>query len=187
MRNLPFERSFASHIKSQYWSEKNEINPRDVCMSSKYVYWFNCPDCKHEFDSRLSNITYGGSWCSFCAIPSKRLCDNNECDSCFNKSLASHETSKFWSSKNDLTPRDVFKSSHNKYLFDCPDCLHVYDTTVASLTAGSWCPYCSSHRLCSDVACEPCKNKSFMSHPKAKFWSNKNEANQRDIFKSSGK
>ncbi len=48
MRNLPFERSFASHIKSQYWSDKNEIKPRDVCKSSNKKYLFDCPEASQK-------------------------------------------------------------------------------------------------------------------------------------------
>ncbi len=43
---------------------------------------------------------------------SKRLCTNEECQTCFENSFASHEKSKYWSEKN---PRQVFKSSGNKY------------------------------------------------------------------------
>ena len=35
MSAIPFERSFASHERSSYWSSKNgEITPRDVFKSS---------------------------------------------------------------------------------------------------------------------------------------------------------
>ena len=37
-----FERSFESHLRSKNWSEKNEVNPRDVFKSSRKKYWFDC-------------------------------------------------------------------------------------------------------------------------------------------------
>ena len=47
---------------------------------------------------------------------SKRLCANEECQTCFEKSFASHEKSEFWSEKNgDVKPRQVFKSANKKY------------------------------------------------------------------------
>ena len=59
----------------------------------------------------------------------KQLCDKVDCQTCFDKSFASHEKSKFWSSKNgDVKPRQVFKGSSNKYWFDplnYKDCLQM--------------------------------------------------------------
>jgi hypothetical protein len=66
MSNIPFEKSFASHPKAKYWSEKNgDVKPRDVFKSSGKKYWFNCGECNHEFESGLNNIS-GGKWCSNC-------------------------------------------------------------------------------------------------------------------------
>jgi hypothetical protein len=51
---------------------------------------------------------------------SKRLCEKENCKSCFEKSFASNEKSKYWSEKNgDIKPRQVFKSANIKYWFDC--------------------------------------------------------------------
>jgi hypothetical protein len=36
----------------------------------------------------------------------------------FEKSFASHEKAIYWSDKNNLKPNEVFKNSHNKFLFD---------------------------------------------------------------------
>lgn len=37
MKDIPFERSFASHPKSKYWSSKNELKPEQVTKSNKLV------------------------------------------------------------------------------------------------------------------------------------------------------
>ena len=66
MSNIPFEKSFATHPKAQYWSEKNEeVKPRDVFKSSGKKYWFKCGECNQEFQSGLNNIS-SGTWCPNC-------------------------------------------------------------------------------------------------------------------------
>ena len=63
---LEFNRSFASHEKAQYWSDRNEDKPRDCFISSNKKRWFDCDKCSHEFEMRLSDVTNGGNWCPFC-------------------------------------------------------------------------------------------------------------------------
>ena len=65
---------------------------------------------------------------------SKRLCDDEECQTCFEKSFASHSKSKFWSDKNKLKPRKEFKISGKKYWFYCDECNHEFNTVIASIT-----------------------------------------------------
>ena len=184
--SIPFERSFASHEKSVFWSSKNEKNPSEVSKSSNKKYLFDCGFCNHEFSKSLDKVVIDNGWCPYCAIPSKKLCDSSDCKLCFDKSFASHEKSAFWSNKNECKPRDVFKSSHKIYLFDCHKCKHVNNISLANVTRGNWCSYCSNQKLCDSGDCQLCFSKSFASHEKAVFWSSKNDCQQRDVFKSSG-
>jgi very-short-patch-repair endonuclease len=79
--------------------------------------------------------------CSFCI--NQLLCNDTECKTCFEKSFASHEKSKYWSKKNDKKPREVFKSTDNKYWFDCPTCNHEFDIRLSSIVCcGNWCSFC---------------------------------------------
>ena len=76
---------------------------------------------------------------------SKRLCDDEKCQTCFEKSFASNEKSKYWSAKNgDVKPRQVFKHSGNKYWFDCNTCCHQFQSALFSISGKnkSWCPVC---------------------------------------------
>ncbi len=183
-----FERSFASHEKSIYWSHNNTNNPRDCSKSSNKKYLFNCQLCKHEFKIALGNITNGGNWCPYCAKPSNKLCDNQDCNFCFEKSFASHEKSLYWSKKNKKTPRDCFKSSSMKYLFDCDNktCNHEFEMSLHNISNGDcWCPYCSHNKLCDNQNCNHCFEKSFASHEKSIYWSKKNKKSSRQCFKSS--
>jgi very-short-patch-repair endonuclease len=184
MSVIPFERSFASNYeRSPYWSSINgTITPRDVYKSSNKKYWFNCSKCKHLFEKSLDKIT-SGEWCPYCG--NKQLCDNNECDYCFEKSFASHERAQYWNSENTEIPRNIFKSSHTKYWFDCSECKHSFISALDIITRGSWCSYCSNKQLCNDE-CKYCFEKSFASHERSKCWSSINGTIiPRNVFKSS--
>ena len=182
--SLCFDKSFASHEKSKYWSNKNgDIKPREIFKSSNTKYWFDCY-CNHTFDKVLGFVNRG-SWCPYCSSPPKLLCNDNECSLCFDKSFASHEKSKYWSNKNgDIKPREIFRWSHNKYWFDCNNCNHTFDTLLSNINYGQWCPYCSNRKLC-DKECKICFEKSFAFHPNSVYWNNeKNGAIvPREIFR----
>ena len=177
---LCLNKSFASHNNSKYWSDKNQLTPREVFKSSDTKYIFNC-DCGHDFESILSNR----SLCPYCSNPPKKLCDNNDCILCLNKSFASHNNSKYWSNKNQLTPREVFKNCNDKFWFNC-DCGHDFETQLNSINHNQWCPYCSNppKKLCINNDCVLCFNKSFASHKKSKYWSEKNKLTPREVFKN---
>lgn len=177
-----FSRSFAIHEKAQYWSEKNVEKPWMVfkCTNKKYI--LDC-ECGHEFEISPNNVV-NGKECPYCA--NKKLCENNECENCFNKSFAIHEKAQYWSNKNKSKPRQVFKSSGNKYIFDCT-CGHEFSKVLYSIISGGWCPYCSNKKLCDNIDCEYCFNNSFASNEKSQYWSKKNKLTPRQILKSSGK
>ena len=114
---IPFEKSFASHEKAKYWSDKNEIKPENIFNNqSNKKYWFICNICNHNFEISLYHITKRNQFCSYCA--NKKLCNNIECKLCFDKSFASHEKSKYWSN-NLISPRQIFKSNGHKYIHNC--------------------------------------------------------------------
>ncbi len=179
--NICFEKSFASHPKSIFWSTKNPSTPRQIFKNSNINYVFDC-ECGHEITPILSDVSRG-SWCGFCN--SKKLCADNDCATCFGKSFASHPKSKFWSSKNKLKPRDVFKNSDTKFMFDC-DCGHEFKSSLSDVNKGQWCGFCSCppQYLCQSENCTTCFDKSFASHPKSIFWSSKNPVAARQVFKN---
>jgi hypothetical protein len=184
-----FNRSFASNIdKAQYWSYKNDKEPRKVCKSSHVKYIFKC-ECGHEFYSQLSDITRG-NWCPYCSNPFKKLCDDDKCKQCYEKSFACHNKAQYWSDKNDKEPREVFKSANKKYIFDC-GCGHEFISQLCHITnSNNWCPYCSnpSKQLCDNNDCKQCYEKSFASNiDKVQYWSYKNDKEPREVFKSANK
>jgi very-short-patch-repair endonuclease len=172
VKEIPFERSFASHPKAEFWSNINNKIPREVYICSKYKFYFNCKKCNHEFKTSLASISNMNSWCPYCT--KQKLCENLDCKDCFEKSFASHEKSIYWSNQNELNPRNIFKSSSKKYFFNCNKCTHYFEISTSHINENKWCSYCSSKLLCENKNCQNCFEKSFASHEKSKFWSNKN-------------
>jgi hypothetical protein len=174
-------KSFVVNEKSEYWSENNELTPRQVFLNSHKKCLFNCAECGHEFVNDPQHINGHNRWCSYCA--NKKLCDNYNCIPCFNKSFASHERSRYWSVKNNVSPRQVFLNTRAKYLFNCGECKHEFESTLIGInTTDKWCLYCSNTILCDDNNCKSCFKKSFASHERSRYWSVKNNISPRQVF-----
>jgi very-short-patch-repair endonuclease len=180
------KKTFESHSRAKYWSPKNTGLPADYSLNSHKKCWFDC-DCGHVFEMILRNINSRNSWCPYCVNPNKKLCENLECEQCFEKSFASHEKAKYWSNENVLNSRQVANKTHKKCWFDC-SCGHNFEAILSDITQNnSWCPYCSkpSKRLCGNKECVLCLNKTFAPNKRAKFWSKKNTLLPNQVFKSS--
>ncbi len=186
LKILPLEMSFATHEKAKYWSPKNTDTPKDVHLGSNKRRIFDCHNCKHTFESQISNITHG-RWCPYCCYPSKLLCADESCNHCFTRSFASHEKSQFWSEENILKPREVLKGTIEKYKFICIKCKHMLIKPICYVVKGEWCQYCSNNKLCDNISCAYCFSNSFASHEKARYWSNYNNISPRFVFKGSNK
>ena len=178
---IPFEKSFASHEKAKYWSEKNELKPENIKLNYPKKAWFNCDKCKHNFEQFVYHVVSNNIWCPYC--PNKKLCENNNCIECFNKSFASHEKVKYWSDENIVLPRNVFKLCRKKYIFKCDKCEHSFKQYLNHVNNGVWCPFCSNKKMCYNENCIGCFNKSYASHIDAVKWSIKNIDKPRNVFK----
>jgi len=174
-----FEKSFASHPKASFWLPENATTPRMVLVGTKAKYKFKCGDCGHVFECPLADLTAIKSACMFCS--GQRMCYEAECEKCFDMSFASHPKSVFWSSKNEKTPREMFKNSAIKCIFDCDKCGHEYITSLSHVVEGKWCSFCCGQQRCKDPECKPCFNKTMASHKKAKYWSPKNAVTPREV------
>lgn len=182
--NACYQKSFASHLKSEYWSKDNQKKPREVFKHDNKKYKFDCDTCIHSFESVLSSIS-NGSWCPYCCYPPKKMCDEHNCKHCFEQSFASHQKAVYWSDENDKKPREIFRSSGDKYKFDCIECKHSFEIKLDSINKECWCQYCANKVLCDKDECDTCYQKSFASHPKAVYWSHINTQSPRETFKSS--
>ena len=98
-----------------------------------------------------------------------------------------HPKAQFWSKKNSLLPENVALNSHKKFIFDC-ECGHEFESNLNNINAlNNWCPYCANKKLCDDINCKDCFEKSFASHPKAIYWSDDNLLKPRQVLKKSDK
>lgn len=115
-----------------------------------------------------------------CDATIKKLCKLISCTKCFDRSFASHERSKFWSKKNTISPREVFKSCNQKFIFDCKECGHELIICPNNISSGQWCKYCNTSKLCDNIDCKFCFKRSFASHPMSASWSPRNAKSARE-------
>lgn len=169
---LCFNRSFAS-FKGLTILNKNkidclveDINPRQIPISSQEKYNFNCDNCPHIFESKLGNITSLNRWCPYCCINNSKLCNDLECQYCLNKSFASFtgltisntKILDLWSSKNKIKPRDILKTSNKMCMFNCDKCGITFKSKLTYIANnGAWC----SNKICKNERIHNTKLKNF--------------------------
>src|ERR1700722_18032218 len=115
------------------------------------------------------------------------LCNDLDCEICFNKSFASIPFST--NLKNDdIDPRYILKNSNKFECFVCDNCGHDFDMAINRISKGIRCPFCSNSPkyLCFDDDCQLCFNKSFASILYNNNLKDKN-VDPRHIFKNSNK
>ena len=63
--------------------------------------------------------------------------------------FSSHPRAKNWhpTFNGDLKPSDVALHSNKKFWFKCDKCTHSFNTALECISKGSWCPYCSNHKI----------------------------------------
>ncbi len=133
---------FSKHPRASCWNEflnEQKIPLTLKCNNQLKKYWFTCDVCYHDFDTIINSI-FKGSWCGFCA--NKRLCDNDDCLECYNKSFASHSKAQYWSEKNgELKPRHIYKNYSKKVWIKC-ECGYEFETKPNNIVNGKWCKKC---------------------------------------------
>lgn len=109
-------------------------------------------------------------------LTAKTLC-KGECDICHNRSLASHESAKYWSERNlPVTPRQVYKGNVTElYWYNCFKSKHEFAMRPNNVSKDQWCPYpcccfTGTGKLCEDEDCDICFYGSFASHPNCYYW-----------------
>ena len=139
-----FGNSFASHKLAKYWSDKNELKPRQIFKCTNKKFYFDCNRCHHDVLISINWMTNKkerrDTFCGYCG--QTRLCDDDICEHCFQRSFSSHPRSKNWSKKNKLSPRQVFQKSNQKFYFDCDRCGHEFFKTLSQVANGKWCGKC---------------------------------------------
>jgi len=135
------EKSCASHERMKAsWSPENTLMPRDVFLQSNKKILFDCIVCHHQHTTTPNGYCTRTGSCVYCA--NQRLCENEECTFCFEKSFASHPKVLCWNPTNPMTPRSVFQGSNQEARFDCETCHSSFDSKLYNVLTGYWCPYC---------------------------------------------
>lgn len=166
--NYCFNRSFASHPKSEYWNfNKNSLKPHQISKGSKKKFWFQCPDCSHDFEKILDSITgKKESWCPYCCHFARIFCKDVNCEKCYKRSFASSEYAKYLdpTRNGNINLREIAICSKRKLWFTCDVCKHSINQCPDAIKSGYWCKYCS-HKWnhCKNFDCVFCKEKSFVS------------------------
>lgn len=159
-----YQRSFACSSYSNYWNLNlnNGHMPHEYTLNSHTLCWFTCAKCEHNFDVSLNDISN----------QKRRLCQGNDCSHCFERSLASHPKAKHWNKEknSNITPRQIRRNNQKKFWFDCDTCNHSFQTRPNAINYDCWCIYCANLKLCDDIECTICFEKSFASTEKAKMW-----------------
>lgn len=120
--------------------------------------WWKPPDTPTQREPAPTKCEFGGHV--------QKLCDNEDCNFCFERSLASfpEACTMFVGVANNKTPRQLFGSTHSSAIWECPDCPHSWSAPVHNVAMlGSRCPFCFSGKLCDDEACQPCYESSVAS------------------------
>uniref|UniRef100_A0A6C0KLV7 Treble clef zinc finger domain-containing protein n=1 Tax=viral metagenome TaxID=1070528 RepID=A0A6C0KLV7_9ZZZZ len=137
-----FKKSCASHNMNKAWLDTNDNTPRQVFLQSNKKIKFNCLLCKHVYETTPSHYYNRNGSCPYCA--NKYLCEEESCRTCFEKSFASHPKVDCWSPKNKIAPRDMFKGSETKCIFDCDKCNSEFESKLYNVLTGYWCPFCKN-------------------------------------------
>lgn len=90
----------------------------------------------HIYEKSLNN----NSNCPYCN--GNKICFEETCLNCYNRSFASYYKSKYWSNKNKDKPRNIIKFNHNKFWFDCNICNNEFFSALNHISNGKWCPNC---------------------------------------------
>jgi len=60
--DICYNKSFQSHEKSKYWSNQNQVKPRNVSKGSDKKYLFDCPYCDKPYLAEIK-LVVKGVWC----------------------------------------------------------------------------------------------------------------------------
>lgn len=176
MKTTSFKTSLAAWSNKRkiacYLAGQNPLKPCEIFIGSRKRCNFQCDSCLHLFERSLHHVTHvrSRSFCPFCA--GRKLCGQEDCEPCFNRSLASWEDKAklecFLGSAKSKKLHEIFKCGPEKCSFKCDVCQHTFVTSANNLTKPEkprWCPYCSiqAAKLCGDEDCKHCWQRSLAS------------------------
>ncbi|WP_299831512.1 zinc-ribbon domain-containing protein [uncultured Metabacillus sp.] len=116
------------------WSERNEKSPFEHMHGSEDVVWWNCPDCKSEYDMMIKNRGYYKCNCPYCS------------------GFRVNHTNCLWTThpeaakllKDKKRGYEITAGMNGKEEFKCPNCNYSEPKIIQSVVKkGFSCPMCS--------------------------------------------
>ncbi len=163
------------------WSKLNKYRPHRVRTGSTKRIIFECDDCNHACVKMIRDMN-GSFSCMYCKGTNKNPCDNLSCGRCSRYILGEGEV---LCEDNENDPTKCSPKSHKFFVKRCLTCMHTYKQRAYSTKPVKTCPFCDNKRLCGDIECLFCLDKS--CHVYRLIWSLDNTLAPHEVFKSSEK
>lgn len=88
MKIPSFEKSCSSNPELvKIWSTENELKPEQVYLKSNKIFKWDCLTCNHIYNQSPDTKNSKKARCPYCSNPPQKLCEDNNCEECFNKTL----------------------------------------------------------------------------------------------------
>jgi len=115
------------------WGTQNETTPADHKPGERTRVWWLCPQGHPEYKAAIANRRLSGVGCPICKPVRK------------GKSVAevAPQLIPDWSSKNTVTPEQVYAAANTPILWECSDCTHEWTTRISHRVEGQGCPKCN--------------------------------------------
>src|SRR6266496_2215117 len=154
MEHNTINKTMLTHQGSILWSIHNIKKPEEVSVNeANDEYLFVCT-CGKDFLCKPMPITKGSSKSCPCCQPNE-LCNNEQCNICYEKTIATVlNLTITWSFKNDIKSWQVLKKSQIKRYFNCSICQHELFAKPCSINIKdnkmAGCTYCNHSGFCND-------------------------------------
>lgn len=133
--NMKYENSLeywakenGKHYLLDEFSYKNIKLPSQVSYGTTDKYWWNCPDCKSEYDMSVTSRTSNGRNCSYCS------------------GTRVNHTNCLWTTHPEIARLlnderrgyEITAGTHKKEEFTCPDCMYSDKKAVSSVVSNDF-------------------------------------------------
>lgn len=151
--------------------------PRMIFKNTGKPYWLHCNLCNHDIKKRIADLenidkkTDKTIGCSYCTDNSmnRKLCSNLNCEICVEYRFINNNLSYLYNKNNKEHINTIFLKSHQKYYFNCKKCkkkiknkIRISDITCQKKKI--LCICCGTKKICNDIKCFKCHNKSLDSY-----------------------
>jgi hypothetical protein len=151
------------------WGTQNETTPADHKPGERTRVWWICLQGHPEYKAAIANRRLLSVGCPICKPVRK------------GKSVAevAPQLVPDWSSKNTLTPKQVYAAANTPIIWECSDCAHEWTTRISHRVEGQGCPKCNG-TLIAD------KSIAVMRPEWVTEWSDKNTKKANEVSFGSG-